>query len=129
MVLTRSTVFHTLYSLFGISKNRVSTYNLAYLKLSEGALRFPFSLISNGFISSGSKGAASRSLKISSCCRRYCGGVCFAICAHWSSSLCNNGKFAFRKGITNGLRGKLVASWSWAWNSSIDMVEFWNKER
>lgn len=30
----------------------------------------------------------------------------------------------FRNGITNGLKGKFVASWSFAWNSSIDKWEF-----
>ena len=30
----------------------------------------------------------------------------------------------FRKGMTNGRRGKLVASWSLEWNSSMVSVEF-----
>lgn len=41
----------------------------------------------------------------------------------------SSGNHTFRNGITNGLRGKLVASCSWAWNSSMDIVEFWNKKR
>lgn len=39
----------------------------------------------------------------------------------------NRVQHTFRNGITNGLRGKFVASWSCAWNSSMDIVEFWNK--
>ena len=33
--------------------------------------------------------------------------------------------YTFKNGMTKGLKGKLVASWSWVWNSSIDIVEFW----
>lgn len=34
------------------------------------------------------------------------------------------GSFTLRKGITKGLKGKLVASWSREWNSSMVTVEF-----
>lgn len=33
----------------------------------------------------------------------------------------------FRKGMTKGRRGKLVASWSLEWNSSMVSVEFWRR--
>ena len=37
--------------------------------------------------------------------------------------------FTFRKGMTKGRRGKLVASWSLEWNSSMVNVEFCRRER
>lgn len=50
--------------------------------------------------------------------------------ANYIDLICKSSrKHTFRNGITNGLRGKLVASCSWAWNSSMDIVEFWNVKR
>lgn len=47
---------------------------------------------------------------------------------NWSNSRESSMEvLTFRKGMTNGLRGKLVASWSFEWKSSMVRVEFWSK--
>lgn len=48
-----------------------------------------------------------------------CGAGSFVVVHSW--------EFTFRKGITKGRRGKLVASWSLEWNSSMVSVEFWSR--
>lgn len=56
---------------------------------------------------------------------------------HWSNKQAGNllvvnvywNASTFRKGMTKGRRGKLVASCSLEWNSSMVRVEFWRRER
>ena len=45
----------------------------------------------------------------------------------YKSSRWSKGKLALRNGITKGLNGKLVVSWSLEWKSSIEIAEFWKK--
>ena len=63
----------------------------------SGDCRLPFSLSSEEveLCDSGTDGAALN--KTCSFCVRYCWGVCLAILAQWSSSLCRRGRFAYNK--------------------------------
>lgn len=49
-------------------------------------------------------------------------GSLLVVNVYWNAS-------TFRKGMTKGRRGKLVASCSLEWNSSMVRVEFWRRER